>query len=136
ARDTRIGLRAPSRTPRRAGGGYPPVESSEVSRLGARHRRVSVPDRRRGFSVLPLSSITLEHPATKERQSMGIPELDEMLEGKGLDKGSTALIGGSAGTGKSSLAAYFADAVCKSGKRCLYFESLVSSRVLQAVVPR
>jgi circadian clock protein KaiC len=74
-----------------------------------------------GFSVLPLSSITLEHPATKERQSMGIPELDEMLEGKGLYKGSTALISGTAGTGKSSLAAYFADAVCKSGKRCLYF---------------
>ena len=75
----------------------------------------------KGFSLLPLSSITLEHAASKERQSMGIPELDDMLEGRGLYKGSTALISGTAGSGKSSLAAYFAEAVCKSGKRCLYF---------------
>ena len=74
-----------------------------------------------GFSVLPLSSITLEHTVSKARQSTGVPALDEMLEGKGLYKGSTALISGTAGTGKSSLAAYFANAVCASGGRCLYF---------------
>jgi len=74
-----------------------------------------------GFSVLPLSSINLEHNAATARQSSGIHELDEMLEGKGYFKGSTILVSGTAGTGKSSLAATFANAVCASGKRCLYF---------------
>jgi circadian clock protein KaiC len=74
-----------------------------------------------GFSVLPLSSINLEHNASTARQSSGIPELDEMLEGKGYYKGSTILVSGTAGTGKSTLSATFADAVCASGKRCLYF---------------
>jgi circadian clock protein KaiC len=74
-----------------------------------------------GFSVLPLSSINLEHGASKARQSSGVHELDQMLEGKGYYKGSTILISGTAGTGKSSLAANFANAVCASGKRCLYF---------------
>jgi circadian clock protein KaiC len=75
----------------------------------------------RGFSVLPLSSINLEHSASTARQSSGIEELDEMLEGKGYYKGSTILFSGTAGTGKSSLSATFADSVCASGKRCLYF---------------
>jgi circadian clock protein KaiC len=74
-----------------------------------------------GFSVLPLSAINLEHSASTARQSSGIRELDEMLEGKGYYKGSTILISGTAGTGKSTLAATFANAVCASGKRCLYF---------------
>jgi circadian clock protein KaiC len=74
-----------------------------------------------GFSVLPLSSINLDHNASTARQTSGIEELDEMLEGKGYYKGSTILISGTAGTGKSSLAANFANAVCASGKRCLYF---------------
>jgi circadian clock protein KaiC len=74
-----------------------------------------------GFSVLPLSSINLDHNASTARQSSGVHELDEMLEGKGYYKGSTILISGTAGTGKSSLAAFFADAVCAAGKRCLYF---------------
>ena len=74
-----------------------------------------------GFSVLPLTSINLEHNASTIRQSSGIRELDEMLEGKGYYKGSTILVSGTAGTGKSTLAATFANAVCASGKRCLYF---------------
>ena len=74
-----------------------------------------------GISVLPLSTIKLEHGASTLRQSSGIYELDEMLEGKGYYKGSTILITGTAGTGKSSLAATFANSVCASGKRCLYF---------------
>ena len=74
-----------------------------------------------GFSVLPLSTLKLEHRASTVRQSSGIRELDEMLEGKGYYKGSTVLITGTAGTGKSSLAASFANSVCASGKRCLYF---------------
>ena len=74
-----------------------------------------------GFSVLPLSSIKLAHSASKERQSSGIRELDNMLEGQGFYKGSTVLVSGTAGTGKSSLAARFAESVCESGKRCIYF---------------
>jgi circadian clock protein KaiC len=74
-----------------------------------------------GFSVLPLSAITLEHGSSTARQSTGVPGLDKMLEDKGYYKGSTILITGTAGTGKSSLAACFANSICASGKRCLYF---------------
>ena len=73
-----------------------------------------------GLSVLPLSSIALQHEASKQRLSSGIPDLDEMLEGKGYYRGSTVLVSGTAGSGKTSLAAHFADSVCRSGKRCLY----------------
>src|SRR5262249_42351323 len=59
--------------------------------------------------------------ASTERQSSGIRELDSMLEGQGFYKGSTVLVSGTAGTGKSSLAARFAESVCESGKRCIYF---------------
>src|SRR5262245_20614828 len=74
-----------------------------------------------GFSVVPLSSINLEHATSPERLSTGVHELDQMLEGKGYYKGSTVLVSGTAGTGKSGLSATFANAVCASGKRCLYF---------------
>jgi circadian clock protein KaiC len=74
-----------------------------------------------GFSVMPLSSIKLDYKVSGARQSSGIPDLDAMLEGKGFYKGSTILVSGTAGTGKSSLAAHFANAVCSEGKRCLYF---------------
>jgi circadian clock protein KaiC len=73
-----------------------------------------------GFSVLPLSSIGLEHDASTQRVSSGIGGVDEMLEGKGFYKGSTILVSGTAGTGKSSVAAHFANAVCKAGGKCLY----------------
>jgi circadian clock protein KaiC len=84
-----------------------------------------------GFSVLPLSTIKLEYGASTIRQSSGIHELDEMLEGKGFFKGSTVLITGTAGTGKSSLAANFANSVCASGKRCLYFAFEESAKQIQ-----
>jgi circadian clock protein KaiC len=74
-----------------------------------------------GFSVMPLSSIKLDSKVSGTRQSSGIPDLDAMLEGKGFYKGSTILVSGTAGTGKSSLAAHFANEVCRQGKRCLYF---------------
>jgi circadian clock protein KaiC len=74
-----------------------------------------------GFSVMPLSSIKLDYKVSTARLSSGIPDLDAMLEGKGYYKGSTILVSGTAGTGKSSLAAHFANAVCSQGKRCLYF---------------
>jgi circadian clock protein KaiC len=74
-----------------------------------------------GFSVLPLSSVKLDYGVSKGRLSSGVPDLDAMLEGKGFYQGSTILVSGTAGTGKSSLAAHFANEVCSQGKRCLYF---------------
>ena len=74
-----------------------------------------------GFSVLPMTSLGLDHPASEERISSGVPALDAMLGGKGYFRGSSVMISGSAGTGKSSVAAHFADATCRRGERCLLF---------------
>jgi circadian clock protein KaiC len=74
-----------------------------------------------GLSVVPLSSVKLNYRVSTARQSSGIPDLDAMLEGKGYFRGSTILVSGTAGTGKSSLAAHLANAVCREGGRCLYF---------------
>ena len=74
-----------------------------------------------GFSIMPLSSLGLDHPASTERISTGIARLDAMLDGKGYYRGSSILVTGTAGTGKSSLAAHFVDAACRRGERCLYF---------------
>jgi circadian clock protein KaiC len=74
-----------------------------------------------GFSVLPITSMGLNHTVTNERISSGIPLLDEMLEGKGYYRGSTVLASGTAGVGKTSIAAHFAEAACKRGERVLYF---------------
>ena len=76
---------------------------------------------RHGFSVMPLSSIGLDHSVSSERVSTGIPRLDTMLSGQGYFRGSSILVTGSAGTGKSSLAAHFVDAACRRGERSLYF---------------
>jgi circadian clock protein KaiC len=75
----------------------------------------------RGISVLPVSSMALQHPAPLERVSSGVARLDEMLSGKGYYRGSTILVSGTAGTGKTSLAAHFIDAACRRGERCLCF---------------
>ena len=74
-----------------------------------------------GFSVLPVTSLGLEHIVSNERISSGIKALDEMLEGKGYYRGSTVLVSGTAGIGKTSTAAHFAEAACKRGERVLYF---------------
>ncbi|HSJ87274.1 MAG TPA: circadian clock protein KaiC [Anaerolineales bacterium] len=74
-----------------------------------------------GISVLPITSLGLEHKASSERISTGVKALDEMLGDKGFYRGSTILLSGTAGTGKSSLSAAFVDAACKRGERCLYF---------------
>jgi len=74
-----------------------------------------------GFSVLPVTSLDLQHEVSKEHISSGIPRLDTMLDGKGFYRGSTILVSGTAGTGKSSIAAHFVDAACRRGERCLYF---------------
>jgi circadian clock protein KaiC len=75
----------------------------------------------RGISVLPVSSLRLEHTATTQRVSSGIPRLDTMLGGKGYYRGSSILVSGMAGSGKSTLAARFAAAACERGERALYF---------------
>ena len=74
-----------------------------------------------GLSVLPISSLGLDYPVSTERVSSGIPRLDAMLGGKGYYRGTSVLVSGTAGTGKSSLAAMFAGATCRRGERCLYF---------------
>ena len=74
-----------------------------------------------GISVLPITSVGLDHYASAERISTGIKELDEMLGGKGYYKGSSVLLSGTAGSGKSSISAAFVDAACRRGERCLYF---------------
>lgn len=74
-----------------------------------------------GFAVLPISSLGLDHAASLDRVATGIPRLDTMLGGQGYYRGSSILVSGSAGTGKSSLAAHFVEAACRRGERCLYF---------------
>lgn len=74
-----------------------------------------------GFSVLPITSLGLQHEVSNERVSSGIPRLDIMLGGEGFYRGSTILVSGTAGTGKTSLSGHFVDAACRRGERCLYF---------------
>ena len=74
-----------------------------------------------GLSVLPITSLNLDKHVSSERVSSGIPSLDKMMGGKGFYKGASVLVSGTAGTGKTSIAAYFANEMCNKGKRCLYF---------------
>lgn len=76
---------------------------------------------RNGISVLPITSLALKHEASRQRISTGIPELDEMLDGKGFYCGSSILVSGTAGSGKTSLAASFVDAACRRAEKSLYF---------------
>lgn len=82
----------------------------------------------KGISVLPITSLGLHHTASTQRISSGIPDLDDMLEGKGYYRGSTILVSGTAGSGKTSIAAHFAFESARRGERCLYvaFEESVS----------
>jgi circadian clock protein KaiC len=73
-----------------------------------------------GITVLPLSSLGLQHQASDERLSSGVERLDTMLGG-GFYRGSSILISGTAGSGKTSLAGHFAEAACRRGEKCLYF---------------
>jgi circadian clock protein KaiC len=74
-----------------------------------------------GISVLPITSLTLDHEVSSERVSSGIAGLDKMLDGKGFFKGSSILVSGTAGTGKTSIAGAFANQTCSQKKRCTYF---------------
>jgi len=75
----------------------------------------------RGLSVLPISSLGLTYPVSREFVSSGIDRLDTMLDGKGYYKGSSILVSGMAGTGKTSIAAAFAERTCREGRKCVYF---------------
>ncbi len=74
-----------------------------------------------GFSVLPITSLQLDHKASTQRLPTGIPRLDEMLGGKGVYRGSSVLVSGSPGTGKSTIAAKLIETACRRGERALYF---------------
>jgi circadian clock protein KaiC len=73
-----------------------------------------------GISIWPITSVQLEHTASHERVPTGIERLDTMLGGKGFYRGSSILLSGTAGTGKTSVASTFAEATCRRGERCLY----------------
>ena len=73
-----------------------------------------------GLSVIPITSTGLDHPGTAEKVSTGIASLDKLFAGGGYTKGSTILVSGTAGTGKSSIASAFVDESCRRGERCLY----------------
>ncbi len=75
----------------------------------------------KGFQLMPITSAKLDYVVPKERYSTGIPELDNMLSGKGFFKGSTIMVSGAPGTGKTSIASAFANSVCQNGERCIYF---------------
>jgi circadian clock protein KaiC len=83
-----------------------------------------------GLSVLPISSLGLNYPVSNQRVPTGVPRLDAMIGGKGYYRGSTILLSGTAGTGKTSLAAAFADSVCRSGGTFLYVSFEESSEQL------
>jgi circadian clock protein KaiC len=74
-----------------------------------------------GITVMPITSAGLAHDASTQRISSGIPDLDLMMEGAGLFRGSSVLVSGMAGSGKSTVSAHFADAACGRNERCLYF---------------
>jgi len=73
-----------------------------------------------GLSILPITSLGLDYPVSTGRIATGIPKLDSMLDGKGFYRSTTILVSGTAGTGKTSMSATFADAACRRGERCLY----------------
>ena len=74
-----------------------------------------------GFSVLPITSLQLDHKVSTQRVPIGIARLDEMLGGQGVFRGTSVLVSGSAGTGKSSIAAKMIESACRRGERALYF---------------
>ncbi len=80
-----------------------------------------------GLSVIPITSADLDNPGTAERVSTGIPTLDNMFQGGGYTKGSTVLLSGTAGTGKTSIAIAFALGGCSRGERCLFLSYEESS---------
>ena len=75
----------------------------------------------KGFSILPITAMKLTAEAGVDRVSSGVQQLDQMLGGKGYFHGSTVMVTGPAGSGKTSLANTFVEGVCRDGGRCMYF---------------
>jgi circadian clock protein KaiC len=73
-----------------------------------------------GISILPITSLQLDHDVSTQHISSGVPAVDNMLGQKGFYRGSSILVSGTAGTGKTSLAASFAYGSCKRNEKCLY----------------
>jgi circadian clock protein KaiC len=74
-----------------------------------------------GIAVLPVTALSLNHAVSPERISTGIARLDTMLDGKGYYRGTTVLVSGTAGSGKTSISAHFVDAACRRGERAMMF---------------
>jgi len=74
-----------------------------------------------GITILPVTSLKLDKDVGSQRVSTGIASLDEMFGGKGFYRGSSILVSGSAGTGKTSIAAFFANASCLRKEKCMFF---------------
>ena len=74
-----------------------------------------------GISVLPITSLALNHKVSNDRVATGIPRLDAMLGGRGFFRGSSILLSGTSGTGKTIIASNFAQAACRRGERTLFF---------------
>jgi circadian clock protein KaiC len=74
-----------------------------------------------GIAVVPVTSLGLAHKASTERISSGVVALDEMLGGQGYFRGSSILVTGTAGTGKTSLGGHFVDAACRRGETAVFF---------------
>lgn len=74
-----------------------------------------------GISVMPITGLGLDYPVSSARVLTGIPALDEMLGGRGYFRGSSVLVSGTAGTGKSSVVSSFVEAACRRGEKCMYF---------------
>jgi circadian clock protein KaiC len=74
-----------------------------------------------GIAILPITALGLDHPVTAGRVPSGIEHLDTMLGGEGFYRGSTVLVSGTAGTGKTSFVGQAVEAACRRGERCLYF---------------
>lgn len=74
-----------------------------------------------GMSVLPITSLGLEHAVSDELISTGVPALDAMFGGRGFYRGTSVLVSGAAGSGKTSIAAHFIAACCRRGERCVFF---------------
>jgi circadian clock protein KaiC len=74
-----------------------------------------------GISIMPITSFGLDHEVSTERIRSGVPGIDEMLGGLGYYRGSTVLLSGTAGTGKTSIAAHLAQSTCAQRERCLFF---------------
>jgi len=74
-----------------------------------------------GISVLPVTSLRLDHQVSDQIVSSGVPGLDEMFARGGWYQGTSTLVTGTAGTAKTTLAASFALEACRRGERCLFF---------------